>query len=148
MTILDSVMYAGFSAGMKLGVALKNAYDWTPLFLGALLLHGMNVLYILFRIKEPNKEDKKKEKNTTEESNSSGTLTLNFIFESPKMIGPFTLYLRYLFQTCSKHIQEPFQKARAWNKNMASHHHLDSVYHCVFHSRPRSHLVSLHEDTI
>ena len=74
MTILDSVMYAGFSAGMKLGVALKEVYGWTPLFLGALLLHMMNVLYITFRIKEAKKVDNKQDEDSKEELSSKGIL--------------------------------------------------------------------------
>ena len=81
MTILDSVMYAGYSIGTKLGVAIKETYGWTPLFLSALLLHVMNVLYISFRIKEAKKVDNKQDDDITEESSSEGILLYNCIFD-------------------------------------------------------------------
>ena len=55
MAVLDSFVFVGLATGFVLGGVIKKSYGWTPLYLTSMSLIVINILYVIFFVKEKRK---------------------------------------------------------------------------------------------
>ena len=75
MAVLDAFKYLGHAIGFALGGIIQKSFGWIPLYLTSMTLILVNILYVIFFVKESSKNKDQCSRQDNKAQTCSGELS-------------------------------------------------------------------------
>jgi len=85
IAVLDTFFLLGLAVGLQMSGIIRNYLGWVPLFLTSSLVLVLNILYVIFKIKEGTKLEEELPNNNEAKSEQTKGMVLHSIMKAPLM---------------------------------------------------------------